>query len=159
MASVNESLLILARDVRSRTLTLLDAAHPSELTWAPPGTSNHLLWHAGHALWLQEVLGLRLITERRGMREDWEELFRMESQPNWPPRPWPQREELRQALVLQLEQACAAVTPLTDVQLDARQPVPRGSGGRSLRQSLIHGWHDEACHQGEMYLLLKMLRK
>ncbi len=42
----------LAGQVRQRTLELLGAAEPSWLTWSPPGTSNHILWHAGHALWL-----------------------------------------------------------------------------------------------------------
>jgi hypothetical protein len=27
-----------------------------------------------------------------------------------------------------------------------------------LRRSILHGLHDEACHSGEMYLLLKMRR-
>ena len=30
---------------------------------------------------------------------------------------------------------------------------------RTLRFSILHGLHDEAIHQGEMYLLLKMYAK
>ena len=32
-------------------------------------------------------------------------------------------------------------------------------GGRTLRHSILHGLHDEAGHQGEMYLLKKMYAK
>jgi hypothetical protein len=31
-------------------------------------------------------------------------------------------------------------------------------GHRNLLSCYIHAWHDEAKHQGEMYLLLKLLR-
>jgi hypothetical protein len=27
-----------------------------------------------------------------------------------------------------------------------------------VRRSILHGLHDEACHSGEVYLMLKMLR-
>jgi hypothetical protein len=32
------------------------------------------------------------------------------------------------------------------------------SGGWPLLAGMIHGWHDEARHQGEMYLLYKLCR-
>jgi hypothetical protein len=31
-------------------------------------------------------------------------------------------------------------------------------GGWPLVAGMIHGWHDEARHQGEMYLLFKLCR-
>jgi hypothetical protein len=31
--------------------------------------------------------------------------------------------------------------------------------GWPLVSGMIHGWHDEARHQGEMYLLLKLFNK
>ena len=40
-------LLELATQVRSRTLQALSAVELPMLTWVPPGTSNHILWHAG----------------------------------------------------------------------------------------------------------------
>jgi hypothetical protein len=154
----NESLLLLARDVRAKTLRLLEAAHPHELTWAPPGTSNHLLWHAGHALWLQDVLCLRLLSGRGSLPDGWEGLFRMGSHPARPPEPWPAREELRRELADQLPRLLAAVSPLTPEQLDVRPPFAAPGDDRTLRACVVHGLHDEANHQGEMYLLLKMQR-
>ena len=50
----------LAKQVRSDTLQILNAAHPSWLTFAPDGMSNHILWHAGHALWLQDRLCIHI---------------------------------------------------------------------------------------------------
>ena len=52
----------LAREVRGDTLRILAATGDAELTWAPTGTTNHILWHAGHALWLQDALCVRLLT-------------------------------------------------------------------------------------------------
>jgi hypothetical protein len=158
MAAHNESLLQLARDVRGKTLHLLDAAGDDELTWAPPGTANHLLWHAGHALWLQDVLCLRLLTGRPSLPDRWEDYFGMGSSPASPPGPWPSRQRVRHELTEQLPRLLAAVAPLTTEQLDARPPFGRFRDRRTLRQRVVHGLHDEANHQGEMHLLLKMRR-
>jgi hypothetical protein len=156
--TLNASLLMLAREVRRKTVQLLDAAHPQELTWAPEGTANHLLWHAGHAVWLHDVLCLRLLSGRSTLPEGWEELFAMGSQPDRPQRPWPARTVLRRELVEQLPRLLAAVEPLTPAQLDAPPPHAYRGDDRTLRECIVHGWHDEANHQGEMYLLLKMQR-
>jgi hypothetical protein len=44
---------------------------------------------------------------------------------------------------------------LTDEQLGRPSVAdPR----HTVRRSILHGLHDEACHCGEMYLLLKMRR-
>jgi hypothetical protein len=156
--STNGSLLVLANDVRTRTMRLFEAARPVELTWAPPGTANHLLWHAGHALWLQDVLCLRLLSGRQDLPAGWEELFGMGSNPAHPVRSWPSQEVLRRELAAQLQRLQAAVEPLTPAQLDTRPPLAHPGDSRTLRHCIVHGLHDEACHQGEMYLLLKILR-
>jgi hypothetical protein len=159
MASLdNESLLLLVREVRGKTLELLDAAQPHELTWSPPGTANHILWHAGHALWLQDVLCLRLLSGRISLPGPWEAFFGAGSRPQSPPGPWPSRDEVRYELAGQLPRLLSALAPLTWQQLDTRPRFAGTNGGRTLRQSVIHGLHDEANHQGEMYLLLKLQR-
>jgi hypothetical protein len=157
-ASEHESLLLLARDVRGKTVKLFDAAHASELTWAPGGTANHLLWHAGHALWLQDVLCLRLLSGHSTLPAGWEELFGMGSHPDRPRRAWPAREVVRRELVEQLPRLLAAIAPLTAARLDAQPPHAHPGDDRTLRACIVHALHDEANHQGEMYLLLKMLR-
>jgi hypothetical protein len=64
-ASVTPAFVIqeLARQVRRDTLQLIETTPEDRLTWAPPGTSNHILWHAGHSLWLQGVICLELLTD------------------------------------------------------------------------------------------------
>jgi hypothetical protein len=158
MPSVTEPLLELARDVRTRTLRLLEAATDHELTWTPPGTSNHVLWHAGHALWLQEVLCLQILTGKSGLPAGWGERFGMGSRPGQPRRPWPPRDEVRRELAAQLPRLLDALRPLTREQLEALPPFPHRGDDRTLQQCIVHGLHDEANHQGEMYLLLKMQR-
>jgi hypothetical protein len=156
--SGNESLLLLARDVRGNTVKLLDAAHTRELTWTPAGTANHLLWHAGHAVWLQDVLCLRLLAGHSTLPVGWEELFGMGSHPDRARRAWPAREVVHRELVEQLPRLLAAIEPLTPAQLDGQAPHAHPGDDRTLRECIVHGLHDEANHQGEMYLLLKMLR-
>ena len=56
----------LARQIRGETLKLLAAAPDDWLTFAPEGTSNHILWHAGHAVWLQDVLFVEVVTDGQG---------------------------------------------------------------------------------------------
>ena len=75
------TLAALASDVRHDTIRFLQAARTRELTWAPPGTSNHILWHAGHAFWVQDALCVRLIAGQSELPGGWERLFGMGSRP------------------------------------------------------------------------------
>ena len=77
-SSIAATLTELVRQVRSGTLEILAAADERWLTWAPPGTSNHILWHAGHALWLGDVLGVELITGQSELPPGWPETFGMD---------------------------------------------------------------------------------
>jgi hypothetical protein len=47
---------------------------------------------------------------------------------------------------------------LSPADLDARLRFAYPGDRRALWQSILHGIHDEANHQDEMYLLLKMQR-
>jgi hypothetical protein len=149
----------LAREVRERTIQLLEAARRSELTWAPPGTSNHILWHAGHALWLQDVLCVQLVTGKSELPPGWAEMVQMGSRPGSWKKPWPARGELLEALAAQLPRLVQVITPLGGAQFDALPPHAHRGDTRTLGECILHGLHDEASHQGEMYLLLKMQRR
>lgn len=134
----------LGRQVRTDTRRLLAAARPEWLTWAPPGTSNHILWHAGHSVWLMDVLGIELLTGRSELPAGWAETFGMDCRPVAETRDWPDREQLGALLGRQLARF---------LELLATSPPNAAVTGR-----IIHGLHDEAKHQGEMYLLMKMCR-
>ena len=148
----------LATDVRNRTIQLLQAANPAELTWTPRGTSNHLLWHAGHALWVEDALCIKLVTGSSELPTGWEEMFRMGSRPASWKKPWPAKEDLLSRLRAQVSRLMQTIGSLGETQLDGQPPFPHRGDSRSLGESIIHGLHDEANHQGEMYLLLKMQR-
>jgi hypothetical protein len=149
----------LARQVRGDTLRLLAAAPKDWLTWAPPGTSNHVLWHAGHALWLQDVLFIELVTGQSELPAGWAETFGMDCRSVKETdaiRGWPSRAEIQHRLNEQLSRVLQLLAELPAEKLasDARPIL----GSRNLLSCLIHAWHDEAKHQGEMYLLLKQCK-
>ena len=148
----------LAREVRGDTVRILQAARPEELTWTPPGTANHLLWHAGHAVWLQDVLCVRLLTGRSELVAGWEEMFGMGSRPSRRREPWPGKSELLDRLQAQLTRVLELLRGIDDAALVGLPPHAHPGDTRTLGHCVLHGWHDEAKHQGEMYLLLKMQR-
>ncbi|MCS7021458.1 MAG: DinB family protein [Gemmataceae bacterium] len=143
----------LARQVRERTRQILLAAPEQALLWAPTGTQNHILWHAGHAVWLMDVLGIALLTGRRSLEPHWDQLFGMHCQPPRQTRNWPTREEIDRRLNEQLHHYLLLLEQAPAEQFDL--PVSPAQARHSLSGRLLHGLHDEACHSGEMYLLLK----
>jgi hypothetical protein len=142
----------LARQVRRSTLQLLETAPGDRLTWAPPGTSNHIIWHAGHALWLQGVICLEPLTGNSELPPDWELTFGMNCRPVKLTTHWPAREELQRLLSAQL----GRIIDITAAASEARLAEITNDRGDTLVGRIIHGLHDEARHQGEMYLLLKL---
>jgi hypothetical protein len=143
------------RQVRGETLCLLAAAPEDGLTWAPPGTSNHILWHAGHALWVADLLCIEPITGHSELPPGWEAKFGSECQPVATTREWPSRREVQQMLSAQQLRMERLLSGLSASQLNDLRPV---IDDRNLVSSIVHGLHDEAKHQGEMFLLLKLLR-
>jgi DinB superfamily len=155
MPTAADHLIELARQIRGDTLRLLAAPKEEWLTWAPPGTSNHILWHAGHALWVGDVLILEPITGQSELPLDWADAFGMECRPVNLTRDWPSRAAIQERLTQQLARIEQLLADLPEDRLNNPRPV---LGSRSLLSSIIHGLHDEAKHQGEMYLLLKLCR-
>src|SRR5687768_18109313 len=96
-------LVELARQVRQGTLQLLAAAEEAWLMFAPPGTSNHILWHAGHALWLQDLLCIQLLIGTSELPRDWAETFGMNCRPPSETQEWPGRDEIAGLLERQLQ--------------------------------------------------------
>jgi hypothetical protein len=151
----------LARQVRGDTLRLLAATPDDWLTYAPAGTSNHILWHAGHAVWLQDVLFIEPATGRCELPAGWEETFGMDCRPlneTSVRKLWPSRREVERLLTAQLPRVLELLADLPAANLAAAAPPLPGYGSRNLQSCCIHAWHDEARHQGEMYLLTKLRR-
>ena len=154
--SISTTLQELAKQVRGDTLQIFDAAQPSWLNYAPPGTSNHILWHAGHALWLQDVLCVRLLTGRGELPAGWAEKFGSNCRPLNQTADWPNRDQLRELLRGQLRRVLELLARAPAERLAETADPDRGPAAVSDR--IIHGLHDEAKHSGEMYLILKLCR-
>ena len=146
----------LATQVRSITVHLLSSAESSQLMWTPPGTSNHALWHAGHALWVADILTIEPITGRSELPAGWEAMFGQDSQPAMNSK-WPDRAEVVGLLEAQLQRVRQLFTEQAS-SIEERANVMSPVCGWPLLQGIVHGWHDEAKHQGEMHLLAKLYR-
>ncbi len=152
----DNSLLVLLDEVRGKTLRMLQDVSEAEARWAPPGLQNSILWHAGHSYILAEWLALRTLGEATQVPDGWFEMFSWQSRPanvsadGWPPlsaviaRLVAQRDRLRHAVGRATEERLAST--LTD------------NPARSVRSAIVHGFHDEACHCGEIQLLRKLQR-
>ena len=149
----DETLILLATEVRGKTLRLLDGVSDEDARFAPAGLSNTILWHAGHALVVVERLSVAPATGRGPAYPDgWFEIFGWKSVPASVTR-WPALPDVVERLREQLARLTTAIGALTPEQLTAV-----GANGRTLRYGILHGLHDEAGHQGEIHLLRKMRR-
>lgn len=150
------SLQHLSQQVRARTIRYLTEAPPEMLLWAPSGLQNHTLWHAGHALWLGDVLCIEPATGKSELPQGWALRFGMKGTDPSKQTDWPPRREVIDLLRAQGERIFALLGTLTDQQLNS---IPRAGGtGDTLVAWIVHGFHDEAIHQGEMKLLGKLWR-
>ena len=149
----NETLKLLAREVRGKTFRILDGVTDAQARFVPPGLNNSIIWHAGHCLWVVEVLSMAAATGRPAqLPAGWVDLFSSKSRPTaetkFPPLP-----QIIEALRNQLDRLVAAIDPLSPQQLSL---VIDAARNRTVRYNILHGLHDEAGHQGEMWLLRKL---
>jgi hypothetical protein len=86
--------------------------------------------------------------------EGWYEMFSWESRPeSVPAQRWPPLGAVVDRLRDQHRRLRRAIGAATDDRLDA---PTAGDPDRTVRFSVVHGLHDEACHSGEILLLRKM---
>jgi hypothetical protein len=150
----DQSILFLAKDVRGKTLRLIEDVSESHARFAPPGLQNSILWHAGHALVVVEHLALAPLERRKESHPlGYFEAFSWRSNP-MTVTAWPTLKEVRANLIEQRDRLLAAIEGADDAQLNSIVDPP----GRPLRFTIVHGFHDEANHQGEIWLLKKLLR-
>jgi len=149
----NETLKLLAREVRGKTFKILDGVTDEQARFVPPGLNNSIIWHAGHSYWVVEILSMAAATGKpQQLPGEWAELFSSKSRPTRDTR-FPPLAQVIEALRNQLERLVAAIDPLTEQQLAVMIDPARN---RTVRYNILHGLHDEANHQGEMWLLRKL---
>jgi hypothetical protein len=155
---MDESLMLLAKEVRGKTLRLLEGMDDAQARYAAPGLNNSILWNAGHALVVVEHLGIAAaaaataIGKPTAYPSEWADKFGAKSLPATVTI-WPTIEEVRSALRDQLQRLAAIIESRTEADLSKTIDPAKN---RTLRYSILHGLHDEAGHQGEIYLLKKM---
>lgn len=144
------TLQMLLNDVRGKTLRLLDGITDAEASFAPPGLHNSVLWHAGHVLVVNEHLGLVAATgQQPACPAGWFEMFSWSSKPATVST-WPALADIVARLKQQQTRLAQTIEAQTPEQLDRK--LERDT----VRHSVLHGLHDEACHQGEIWLLRKL---
>ena len=152
----DETLILLANEVRGKTLRLLEGLSDQQAKFTAPGLNNSILWNAGHSMIVVEHLSVAAANGKApAYPADWFDKFSWTSKPATVTQ-WPKVSEVVSRLQDQLQRLTAAIAPLSESQLNAIVDTQKN---RTLRYSILHGLHDEAGHQGEMYLLKKMLAK
>jgi hypothetical protein len=150
----DKCLLLLLDEVRGKTIRILKSIPDEYARWAPEGLHNTILWHAGHAYVLVEWLTMKSLERTPEIPAGWFEMFSWESSPELVPADgWPPLSEVVDLLEAQRNRLGDVIRSLSDEQLGRPSPA---NPKRSVRSAILHGLHDEACHSGEMYLLVKM---
>ena len=152
----DESLMLLAKEVRGKTLRLLEGVDERQARFAAPGLNNSILWHAGHALVVVEHLGIAAMEKKpASLPEGWFETFSWKSDPRTVTR-WPAVSDVVAKLQDQLRRLVAGIEGLPEQRL---AEVVDPAKNRTLRYMILHGLHDEAGHQGEMWLIKKLFAR
>ena len=150
----DQTLLVLLDEVRGKTLRFLQGITDEQSRWSPRGLQNTILWHAGHCYVLAEWLALKRLGHEPRAPEGWYDLFSWESRPAAVPAGrWPRLDAVEGQLVAQHQRLRRAIHDADEGRLAA---AIAGDPDRTVRFSIVHGLHDEACHSGEILLLRKL---
>lgn len=97
-----------------------------------------------------------LLNELLKLPRRWATTFGGRCRPVSETRDWPDAALLRRLLGAQLDRMLVLLPQVAWEQLADPRRLP--TTGWTLHDGLLHGLHDEARHQGEMYLLFKLCR-
>ncbi|MDB5326045.1 MAG: hypothetical protein JWM57_1614 [Phycisphaerales bacterium] len=154
------TLLELVKEVRWKTLKLLETVSEAQALFVPAGLANHVLWHAGHSLVVVEglacgSLAATALGEAPPFPRGWIDLFRGGSDPATVAT-WPALGELVAALKDQRTRLLGLLEKAGEQGADLDRVVGPAPRNRTLRGMIVHALHDEAGHQGEIHLLKKL---
>jgi hypothetical protein len=147
-------LMELLKEVRWKTLKLLETVDEQAARFVPRGLNNSILWNAGHALVVVEHLGLGHQADFKPQYPAaWFDKFSWASKPATVTE-WPALSEVVAELKDQRTRLFAYIESLSAADLNKVVGDPPRS--RTLGGVILHGLHDEAGHQGEIHLLKKL---
>jgi len=151
----DDSLLSLLDIVRGKTLRILADVTDEQAKFSA-GLANHILWHAGHILVVNERLGVSVAAGAEPvLPPGWADTFGPKSKPatisKWP--------SLDDVLIKLRDQQTRFNTALLSVPDDRLGVIVNDVRNWTLRQSVVYGLNDEAAHTGEIYLLKKLSGK
>jgi hypothetical protein len=111
----DDSLSLLAKEVRGKTLRLLEGVSDADARWAPAKLNNSMIWHAGHAYVVVEHLSVSAATGKPPvLPERWFDLFSWKSKPTAQTQ-FPPLADVVQQLSSQLDRVLAAIEPLSEL--------------------------------------------
>src|SRR5438093_633696 len=115
----DKCLLLLLDEVRAKTLRILSSVPAEYARWAPARLQNTILWHAGHAFVLVEVLTMKSLERSSLIPDGWYEIFSSESHPALVPSDrWPLLSEVIHQLESQHKRLRTIIGELSEEQLD-----------------------------------------
>jgi hypothetical protein len=151
----DSTLILLANEVRGKTLRLIEPVSEEQARSGAPGMNNSILWHAGHSLVVVEHLGVAPLNEGKlTYPAGYFETFSWKSNPTTVTT-WPTLAEMKAKLAEQRDRLVALLEKTDAATLDRVNDAK----GRTVRYSILHGLHDEAGHQGEIWLIRKLITK
>ena len=153
---MDESLLMLSQDVRNKTLKLLDGMTDEQVRYTAPGLTNSILWHAGHVITvIEHIVVIPITAKDPAYPMGWFQMFSWKSQPQHV-ESWPRLDEVTSQLIDQYRRVSGLIQKLNE---DHLKTIVDPTKGKTLRYNIIHAFHDEANHQGEIWLLKKLVTK
>lgn len=159
------TLVELVKEVRWKTLKLLETVTEETALFTPPGLNNHILWHAGHSLVVVEGLAVGQLSPTTPgtlssvpppFPREWFDLFRGGSTPALT-KTWPALADIVTALKDQRTRVLELLDKAAEKNVDLDRIVGPAPRNRTLRGMIVHAMHDEAGHGGEIHLLKKLV--
>jgi len=153
----DQTLIMLVTEVRNKTLKLIEGLSHDDAMGVAPGMQNSILYHAGHGVAVQEFLGVARIEKREPKLPAGFEAFMWKTEPGKTVT-WPSIDVVRHELTTQRDKLKSLLEAMNESESASRlDEIVNPERGTTLRYSILHGLHDEANHQGEIWLIRKLL--
>jgi len=146
------------RILREKNLNLIESVSEKNLTYIPDGFSNHIYWHAGHILTVQESLLYRRTNLEMHIPESYLKYFAKGTSPEDFDESIPKISEIIKRLTISLLQIEKDILKYQNEKYDEPVMVSFGMRLTSFADALLALPYHEAYHFGSMKMLQKFLK-